>query len=284
MNRKSARSSPSVIINADDFGITDGVNKAILRLAGAGIITSTSVMCNMPHYTDITRLRDTIGVGIHLNLTLAKPVAEPIKIPTLISQNGYFHPLPELIRRMNLRSVSKQEVAFELRAQISRLLDMGIQPDHINSHESFLKYPFFKNIGVELAQEFGIKSFRSFLQRKFDFSRLLSPRKTLISFYLFVQKKELRRFGFNLADRYDSLITFGLDHETALKKLQQMFKDLPQGILEIVVHPGYIDDNSSLLGEYVYEREIELHALMSDSFKSILNASGATLISFSSIN
>lgn len=276
-------SKPRVIINADDFGISKGVNKAIFELADAGIVTSTSVMSNMPDYRYIMRLNGKIGIGIHFNLTTGKPATEPIKIPTLVNKQEEFFPLSELLKRTRLGKVSMKDVEVELGAQIERLRDCGIQPDHINSHESILKYPFFSRIMRILAKDYKIMAVRTYVQRKFSYNRLLSPRKTMISIYLGLQKLSWKIDGFRVADRYDSLLEAGIDFQTAIAKLRDIFQNLPHGVLEVGVHPGYCNGTNILLGEYINEREVELRALLSEEFRGIVRDSNIKLINFKDI-
>lgn len=283
MQKRKRVSRPRVIINADDFGITKGVNKAVSQLAYAGILTSTSVMTTMAHYEDISDLKDKIGIGIHFNLTVERPVTEPLRIPTLVNSEGKFFALSQLLKLMKRRAVSGEEVARELNAQIQRLINLGIQPDHIDSHESLLKYPFFMKIIREVAKKYAIPAVRTYSPRKFDYSRLFSPRKIVISFYLAFQKARWKMDGFRVADRYDSLITPGLGFEGALAKLKNIFQELPCGTLEVGIHPGYCNGDNGPLGEYVCEREAELQALLSEEFYDTMMNSGAELVRFKDI-
>lgn len=271
-----------IIINADDFGITSGVNKAIIELADTGLLTSTSVMTNMPYFKDITFLKDKkIGIGIHFNLTVGRPVVEYQNISSIVDKKGYFYSLSRLLTRVREGKVVDEEVEFELEEQIKRLVDIGIKPDHINSHESLIKYPFFARIMKNLAQKYKIKGVRTYTPRKFDYYRLLNPRKILISLYLEVQKFKWKEEGFYVTDRYDSLIEKDLNLELACKKLKDIFLNLPRGILELGIHPGYCNgDEDYYLGNYVYEREIELKALLRSETKKIVTDSKVKLISF----
>ncbi|MEM3036103.1 MAG: ChbG/HpnK family deacetylase [Thermoplasmata archaeon] len=272
-----------VIINADDFGITTGVNKAIFELVESGVLTSISVMTNMPYYGDISVLKDKIGIGIHFNLTVGSPILAPKNVPTLINSKGNFYDLSQLLTKMKKKKIIKEEVESELEAQIKRLINIGIKPDHMNSHESLIKYPFFIEIMKRLAKKYKIMGVRTYSPRKFDYTRLLNPRKILIYFYLEFQKYKWKKDGFSITDKYDSLIEIGLNRETAYKKLKDIFQKLPYGVLEICVHPGYCNGDNIFLGSYIYEREAELKALSSDNFRKMLINSGAELISFKDI-
>lgn len=270
----------SVIINADDFGITKGTNTAVFELVEAGMLTSTSVMSNMPDYEEVAALKEKIGIGVHLNLTVGSPVSEVRGIPSLVDEEGRFLSLPQLLGKMREGRLSAREIESEFDAQIQRLIDIGIAPDHVDSHESLLKYPFFMRCIRSVAKKNGIMAVRTYTPRKFDYSRILSPRKLAISLYLALQKKGWRLHGFRVTHTFDSLLSFGLDYATALQKLRAMFQGIPEGILEIAVHPGYHNGDSTCLGGYVGEREVELRALLSDEFKAILMNAGVDLISF----
>lgn len=272
-----------VIINADDFGITKGVNKAINELVEVGVVTSTTVMTNMPYCEDIATLVNKIGIGIHFNLTTGKPLTHPKRIPSLVTEEGSFLDLPVLLERMKRKQISEKEVSIELDAQIEKLINIGVNIDHMDSHESILKYPFFMKTMKVLAQKYGIPAVRTYSPRKFDYSRLLSPKKILISLYLAYQKARWKYYGFKVADNYDGLLKMGLDYPAALKKLGDIFNKLPGGVLEIGVHPGYCNNNTRDLGGYVNEREVELQALMSKELMNAIEKSGARLIMFGDI-
>ena len=249
------KSLKRVIINADDFGITKGVNNSIFEYVDSGVLTSTSVMSNMKYYKDILKIKDEIGVGVHFNLTTGKSVTDTDMVKTLVNKNGDFFELSELLKRIKIVIFPKNETMTELNSQIKQLIHIGIQPDHIDSHESILKYPFFMTIMKDLAKKYGIMAVRTYTPRKFDYRRLLKPRKTLISLYLAYQKKLWKRERFRVADKYDSLLQLGQDYSTAIDKLRLIFRGLPDGVLEIGVHPGYCDEDSILLGGYVSEKQ-----------------------------
>lgn len=272
-----------IIINADDFGISRGVNDAIHQLVDHGMLNSTSVMTNMPYYEDIKQLQNRLGVGIHFNLTTGIPVVKPKLIPSLVRSNGEFIDLKLLMQKMKRGTLVPYEVECELDAQVRRLLVMGIRPDHVDSHESLIKYLFFRKIIMRIAKKYEISGVRTYQRREFEFSRLMSPRKSLISLYLWYQRYVWKRNGFRVADMYDSLIKKNLDTREASEKLKHIFQSLSEGVIEIGVHPGYVNGNTLSLGEYVQEREAELQALMNTDVKESFVSSGCRLISYGEI-
>ncbi|HDK42387.1 MAG TPA: ChbG/HpnK family deacetylase [Candidatus Pacearchaeota archaeon] len=284
MNYSSEKTAfKNVIINADDYGITKGVNRAIEKLIDAGIVTSTSVMSNMPYLANIHNLKDSVGFGVHFNLTIGKPIGAPDSIPSIVNERGEFNNFSTLMRNMKRGILSKKEVENEFQLQVGAIIEKGIMPDHVDSHQSLLKYPFFERIIRKIANKYRISAVRTYRPLKFDYTRLLSIKKVLKSIYLSYQRIKWKNDGFSVVDKYDSLLKFGLNFNDALQRLHEMFNRMSSGIYEIAVHPGYCNDNRDNLGAYVCEREIELEALLSIEFRKILESSKPRLIRFADI-
>jgi chitin disaccharide deacetylase len=127
----------TLIINADDFGLSSIVNRAILASMEEGLVTSTSMMANMPgfeHGVGLARVHSKLAgrIGVHLNLTEGRPLSEPILDCPLFCANGAFS-----YRRTPLFYLSKkvrEAVYLEFKTQVDRMLDAGIRPIHLDSH------------------------------------------------------------------------------------------------------------------------------------------------------
>jgi predicted glycoside hydrolase/deacetylase ChbG (UPF0249 family) len=128
-----------LIVNADDFGISNTVNRAILESIESGLVTSTSIMANMPGFEDAVMLvREhtllTGRIGVHLNLTEGHPLSRPIlDCPYFCNDNGCF----AYDRKRSLFILSRQEkraVYEEMRTQLEKVLAAGIKPTHLDSH------------------------------------------------------------------------------------------------------------------------------------------------------
>jgi predicted glycoside hydrolase/deacetylase ChbG (UPF0249 family) len=132
-----------LIINADDFGLTEGINDGIIALASARSISSTTVMVNMPHAEQIIQLAKQemyLGIGLHLNLTEGKPIQSPSLVPSLVKPNGDFWPYAEFRRRAFNNMVSRKEIQNEIECQMGRLDNLiGSRVDHIDSHQNIHK-------------------------------------------------------------------------------------------------------------------------------------------------
>jgi predicted glycoside hydrolase/deacetylase ChbG (UPF0249 family) len=148
-----------LIINADDFGYTDGVTDGILQAWKEGIVTSTSAMINMPgapeRVAKAHRMHPDFPVGLHLNITEGIPVLPADKVPSLVDDQGKFMPPMKLVER--IEKVSPNELSTELQAQAELLLSTGVQFDHIDYHQMMVAmYTPFYPVVMELAEEYGV--------------------------------------------------------------------------------------------------------------------------------
>src|SRR5215472_15331036 len=125
-----------LIVNADDFGLSQGINDAIMLGHRQGIITSTTLMANGGAFAaavEMARAASSLGVGVHLNLTEGTPVSDPSYIPSLVDAQGLFaHTAAQLGRRSLVGSLSLLEVERELRAQIEKVLAAGVAVTHLD--------------------------------------------------------------------------------------------------------------------------------------------------------
>lgn len=119
-----------LIINADDFGLCRGVNLGIMHAFQQGIVTSTTLMVNMPAADEafaLAREHPTLGVGVHINLTAGVPLAGDVT--SLTGPTGLFLKMPEL-----LESAHPDHVRREVEAQVAAFLASGLRPTHLDSH------------------------------------------------------------------------------------------------------------------------------------------------------
>ena len=130
-----------LILNADDFGLTRGINRAITELHAAGALTSATLMANGTAFNDaiaIARVQPTLGVGCHVVLTDGTPLCAPETIPTLIGPDGKnFRPaLGQFFRDAMRGKISEADIAHEVTAQIQRLQQAGINITHLDTHKA----------------------------------------------------------------------------------------------------------------------------------------------------
>jgi chitin disaccharide deacetylase len=148
-----------VIVNADDFGLTSGVNRSILSCHLSGSVTSTTLMTNMPgceEAAEIGRAHPSLGIGLHFNLTSGRPISDPKSVPTLTDERGNFLSRGELMKRALFGALRPEHVQTELAAQLARMRSVGLRPSHIDSHQHVHAAPSIFRVVSRAAHAEGI--------------------------------------------------------------------------------------------------------------------------------
>lgn len=143
-----------LIINADDFGLCDGVSLGILTAHIKGILTSTTCMMNMPNikqYLDMAKNYPDLGLGVHLNIT----VGPSLTSNSFSDENGIFFPRDHYPHRIPI--VNKDELYHEWKTQIEKFITItGQKPTHLDSHHHIHLLPDYLPIALQLAQEYDL--------------------------------------------------------------------------------------------------------------------------------
>jgi len=239
-----------IIVNADDFGYSNAINYGIIDAYKEGVLTSTTLMVDMPgtiHAINLMKENPGLGVGLHLNFTLGKPLTNG---KTLVGKNG------EMIKPLDLpqtHKYSEEELWDEALAQFNKYVELtGKKPTHIDTHLfSSDKVEEISNVVVKFAKKNNIpvrnKDINSF------------PRVKFICHHNFSRKAHLN---------------YLFDLQSEIFKYE---------IIEIMVHPGYVDqyliDNSS----YTIERVQEVEMLCGEEIKELFKRYDAKLISYKEI-
>ena len=282
-----------LIVNADDFGLTEAVNAGIVEAHFRGIVTSTTIMANGPAFDGawIARLAPRLGFGVHLNLTSGEPVSRPRQIPTLVDRNGRLHLSPtRLLWALPARQVNLAEVESEFRAQIGRVFRAGIRPSHLDGHKHVHVLPGVSQIVIRLAQEFSIPSVRCPMEiapdpRMLDRGR--NSRTGVIKQYLvgravsaFASRfaGELARAGLLFPQHFYGLTQTGFLNA---RSVLDILRRLPEGVSELMCHPGYVDGKLVASGtRLLAQREVEIQALTARVIKKTVVDRGLQLISY----
>ena len=272
-------SSIRLVINADDFGISSGVNAGIIEAAVAGIVTSASAIVNMPAFADaIDRARSgpALSLGLHLNLTSGRPLTAA---PSLTRATGEFYSLPQLMARASLRLLDTSDIVRECQAQIDRLGEAGFAPTHLDSHRHVHAHPAIFSAVVRAAGSRGIRQVRVPCEplgiNGSDWRATLKKGGLLLC---------TRLTGAGDRERRNRISFFGISLQGGEKFASRLFAlipRLPNGISELMVHPGYADSSLAQIDGYTVEREKELAVLCSREFRELLDQCGVTLNSFS---
>src|SRR5690554_6388508 len=145
-----------IIINADDFGMTKSINKAIIELMKLGTVTSTTVMVNMPYSEEAKQLLEipNISVGLHFNLTEGEPVSKPNEVASLVDKDGVFYSKRELEIKAKNNLIKSNEVLLKLNNQYAKLLSiLGDNITHFDSHQALNRIPVVSKALFDFGKE-----------------------------------------------------------------------------------------------------------------------------------
>lgn len=134
-----------LIFNADDFGQSPGINKAVVHLASSRKINAASVMVNMPFWRDIDTLKQfpDFDIGLHFNITEGRPISNPGTVYSLIGSDGYFYDTPSFVNRGRKGLILGEHVIHEFNAQLYLLRSMaGDRLRHVDTHQGVHFYPW----------------------------------------------------------------------------------------------------------------------------------------------
>lgn len=265
-----------LVVNADDLGLTAGVNDGIFDAHELGILTSASLFANAPATADaIRRARalPSIGIGAHLTLVDGTPTLPPGRVPSLVGDDGRFRASwkPFIVACLQ-RRVSLVEVAQELTAQIERLRDAGVALTHLDAHKHVHAYPPVFAVVARLAVRFGVPVVRVPYEQSSAWSAWLSPgcddherrtarRQALLNAAMWTWAQRNYRAAASLGLRTPGFI--GRIHTGVLsrKTLKHALRASRSAVTELMVHPGYVDDELLRAGTRLLEsrrRELDL--------------------------
>lgn len=244
-----------LIVNADDLGLTRGINKGIAQGFRLGIITSATALVNMPcwiHAAGMAKKLPGLGIGLHFNLTLGSPLTDPQAIPTLVNKQGRFIGDSEQLARAD-----SLEVARELYNQYHRLLRSGIRPTHIDSHEDIHALDNILVVLLAFATRHNLP-LRLVPQEKmrYSYAGVATTEEIILEF----QDKAANRFNF----------------EGLISRCQGT-------TVELRCHPGMVDAELEELSTYTWQRERELAVLCAYDKEGFPEGRGFELISFAGL-
>ncbi|MFF2877105.1 chitin disaccharide deacetylase [Gottfriedia sp. NPDC057991] len=221
-----------LIVNADDFGYSKGVNYGIIEAHLNGIVNSATMMMNMyavEHGIELAKLHPTLGLGVHLVLTAGKPLLTDLQ--TIVDQNGaflknsYWYDNPV---------ANVEEVEKEWDAQIQKFLSFGLKPSHLDSHHHVHMIPILHPVIAKLSQ-------------KYDLPVRISPKSQIDGITPFTHQLLTDFYGSDIPVNY---------FETIEDRINNSIESV-----EVMVHPALIDNHLKNGTSYCFERLTELDIL-----------------------
>lgn len=273
-----------LVVTADDFGISPGVNRGIVVAHRRGLVTSTSLMPNLPAAEDaLARAAEcpSLGLGLHLTLTAGRPLSPPDMVPTLVDRSGRFPVLGALLARLSTGRVRRAELEREVEAQITWLLERKVRPDHLDAHHHVHVHPRVADLALELAARYAIPYVRcpdeglSWPAPREAHAKDLA-RAAII--WLFARRLRSRLGpGVRAARHFRGLaLGGGFTSSVLLRTLSR----LRPGLSELMTHPGYSDAELARATVFADGRDRELAALTAPGARSFVDAARIDLTSF----
>jgi len=260
-----------LIVNADDFGLTPGVNRAIIELHSAGVLTSTSLMARANATEEaikLARSAPALGVGCHIVLVDGEPVLPPDQIPTLVdSRTGCFpSSLNTFLARLFTGRIRAAEIEAEAGAQIDSLKQRGVRLTHVDTHKHTHVLPSVLRAVLRAARGRGIRAIRNPFEP--EWSIRATPRAPWLRTAQVAGLRWLEPVCCRMIEQEGFVTTSGtiavagtgvLDAGT----LRSLLQSLPSGTWELVTHPGYNDaDLDRVRTRLRASRDIERFALI----------------------
>lgn len=271
-----------LIINADDYGMTLSVSRGILKCAGSGLVRSVTAITSTPAFEasmdELSRAGVDIDIGFHANLTWGCPVLGPQEIPSLVDVSGKFRSNIMLLSRAITRRICVNEVYRELKAQFIKLQTRVGTISHIDGHHHVHAFPIVRDAVEKLAKEFSVPYIRAPFEGLWSPWGLALPRRTVLAILPSSRPKYWRGRGFETSDSFGG---FALGGGREIKKRWlATIKIIPDGVTEIMVHPGY---SSAGNDKYNLERESEIDTLTDPDLLKSIKERGIEVVSMREI-
>jgi predicted glycoside hydrolase/deacetylase ChbG (UPF0249 family) len=247
----------TLIVNADDFGLTRGVSRGILEAGARGIVTSTTVIVNRQIDPDLVAElgASTLGAGLHLNLTLGAPLADPRRVPSLVDGEGRFVRDP----REAAARAAKDEARIELGNQIDAFRRLfGRFPTHLDSHHHVGQHEPILELVLEFARALRVPV-RSQDDRVRSAARLAKLRTP---------------------DHFAG--ESGPEPCWSPERVLAELRALRDGVTEFMTHPGYFDEELAY-SRYGRQRETELAGLTDPRARELIAREGIGLAHFGAL-
>ena len=259
-----------LIVNADDFGLTAGVNRAIVELHAAGVLTSASLMARAAGTREAIELAHTapsLGVGCHVVLADGEPVLPAKQIPSLIDRRtGQFLPtLTAFLLRLFSGAILSSHIEAEAAAQMDFQQSMGTKLDHFDTHKHLHMFPAVLGPLLRAARAAGISAVRNPFEPEWAVRATGGaswPRRAQVRALrglapLF--RRRVAQQGFSTTDGTIAVVGTGVLNTSMVRAL---LAHIPGGTWELVTHPGYNDaDLARIRTRLRAAREVERNAL-----------------------
>jgi chitin disaccharide deacetylase len=283
-----------LIVNADDFGLTHGVNRAIVACHERGIVSSATLMPTGVRFEEAVALAakmPRLSVGCHIVLVDGEPLLPPNEVRSLLAPgtNRFFNSIGEVLWAVARGRFRAEEVEAEAWAQLARLQRESIEVSHFDTHKHTHMFPSILKPLLRAASAHSITAVRNpfeipgivtFQEARSNRSLLIRKAETTVLSALLHRRwlHTVHAAGFASTDGSLGVATTGTLNGASLRA---MLEKLPQGTWELVCHPGYNDRELAEVRTYLREsREVEMATLLGITADELSEKYGAELVPF----
>jgi hopanoid biosynthesis associated protein HpnK len=280
-----------LIVNADDFGLTAGVNRGIVEAHSGGIVTSSTLMANASALDDAIRVaasRPELSLGCHVVLVDGAPVLDSRQVSTLVNskRDGQFEEgIASFLLRVLRGQIDAGQVEAEVTAQIRKLQAAGVQVSHVDTHKHTHIFPQILRPILRAARACGVQAIRNPFGRV-AFSQIANRpglwkrygQVRMLNAWAAGFAQTVAAAGMSTTDGSLGIMATGSMDDGMLRLI---LGNLPQGTWELVCHPGHNDDALQQVRTRLRDsREVELRLLTSAAARECLTHGGVQLISY----
>jgi chitin disaccharide deacetylase len=289
-----------LIVNADDFGLTAGVNHAIIEAHTAGVVSSTTLMANGAQFDDavaLARSTPSLSVGCHVTLVDGTPVSPDHTVDTLrairsAQPQQFYSSLSAFAARATLGGFDRDQLVEEIVAQIRKIQATGLQVTHLDTHKHAHIFPEILAALLRAARICGVRAIRNpIVPVKALPPRLFKDKPHLWKRYTQVRVlhtfarhflKQTKRAGLLTPDGVLGVIETGTAESSGFSSLlRETLANLPDGTWELVCHPGYNDAELAAVNTRLREsRDEERRLLTSSEFRKFLDEQKIQVIGY----
>jgi len=287
-----------LIVNADDFGLTSGVNRGIVEAHREGVVSSTTLMATVSEAAfreavEAARGLPGLSVGCHVVLVDGAPVSPPGAVDTLLAirsgePENFYSSLSAFAARATMGGFDREQLVLEITAQIRKIQAAGIEVSHLDSHKHAHIFPELLRAMLRAARICGVRAIRSpFVPMKAIMAQQFAGKRILLKRYGQVRilntfagnfRRQTSRAGIGSPDGVIGIIETGSMDDILLR---QALEGLPEGTWELVCHPGYADDDlRAVRTRLVESRERERDLLTSPELREFLEKQKIRVVSY----
>lgn len=275
-----------IIINADDFGLYSGVNKAVAQAHTDGVLTSATITANTPAAEEAVKIAKQLpdlGVGVHLNLFEGKPISKDNCVHCLLNEQGSFAFSPAKLAMLSVcRRKIRLAIRTELSAQIQWVIDNGLKPTHLDSHKHIHCFPAIFPIVCDLARRFQIAAIRYAFEPK---KLLTMPwplsskdgRKNAKTLRIMAKINRIQNAAFLKTNALLGISHMGKIDVNFLKAVA-LYNSTATA--EVMTHPALDDGAEHMKPSTLHQRKAELKALCSERAKQYFKDAGIKLVHY----